>query len=96
MATTSTAHLKINGPKRYSPESTLSEQPRKKAKILLEEDDLSDQERIDTEISANTREAPSYSGNDGFTINTDFARRFEHNKRREEVQKCKFDCLSFK
>jgi hypothetical protein len=24
----------------------------------------------------------------GFTINTEFARRFEHNKKREEMQRC--------
>jgi hypothetical protein len=29
------------------------------------------------------------NGSDGFRINEDYARRFEHNKKREEKQRCK-------
>lgn len=77
--------------KRHISETVQSEQPRKKAKVLLEEDDSSEQEQHGTYTPGRNHIDVNKTSSDhqSFTINEDFARRFEHNKRREELQKRK-------
>jgi len=76
-----------NGRKRPIAPTAEVERPEKRIKPLLE-DDTSDE---DSESSASggvpiEQTFPSINNN-GFTVNQDFARRFEHNKKREELQK---------
>lgn len=67
------------------------ERPRKRMKALLEEDDsFSDEQNT----ASSTGGVPvsdkfQFSSGEDFTINQDFARRFMHNKEREELQRCK-------
>ncbi|KAL8682314.1 MAG: hypothetical protein Q9186_001590 [Xanthomendoza sp. 1 TL-2023] len=69
--------------KRSSANATESERPRKKLKPLLAKDeDLTS----DSEDNVGGAPLPSEPSSNTFTINEDFARRFEHNKRREELQ----------
>ncbi len=93
MATRTFAHVANTkkGIKRSAFESVQSQQPQKKTKVLLEEDDLSDQELYSAGIpgAAPPNNGSSFSNDHGFTINESFARRFEHNKKREEIQKRK-------
>ena len=75
--------------KRPNAEQFEGERPAKRLKVLLEEDDLSNGE---DKVSAHGNEVPvskeeSESGIFGFKVNQDFAKRFEHNKRREELDK---------
>lgn len=65
--------------------------PHKRMKALLEEDGSSADEQ---NTASNGGDDPITKGtlspnDDGFTINRDFAQRFEHNKKREELQRCK-------
>ena len=57
-----------------------SQRPPKKIKMLSE----------DSSSDEGVLLAPdeTQSGDHGFKVNEDFARRFEHNKRREELQTC--------
>lgn len=60
------------------------EPPLKKARKLLEDDSSGDSGDESGGISLGR---PDEQEN-GFKINEEFARRFEHNKKREEMQKC--------
>ena len=77
------------GIKRPADKPLRQEGSQKKVKTLLAEDDISE----DGEESANGCRGYRRSENiidrpeNGFTINQDFARRFEHNKQREERQR---------
>ena len=75
------------GRKRPIPGTVEHERPGKRIKPLLE-DDTSDE---DSESSATggvpLGRSTSPPNENGFTINQDFAKRFEHNKKREELQK---------
>ncbi len=64
--------------------------PHKKMKALLEEGDSSaDERRTPSNAGGDPVTENTLSANgDGFTVNQDFARRFEHNKKREELQRC--------
>jgi protein KRI1 len=59
------------------------EPPSKKMRKLLEHDSDSD-----SGDDAGGVLLGKQSPDAGFTINEDFARRFEHNKKREEVARC--------
>lgn len=60
------------------------ERPKKRVKLL----DDSDSEDSGVSISANT--APA-----SLKVNEEFAKRFEHNKKREELQRCmSVQCIS--
>lgn len=61
------------------------EAPRKKAKHLLAEDSSSQSDGSSSNGAPSDLEAVDSI----LTVNRDFARRFEHNKRREELQKCR-------
>ena len=79
----------INGVKRQEPEQVESERPTKRSKGLLEQDDTSDEEHG---FSSDNRELPVRNDRSepdvhGFKVNLEFARRFEYNKKREELQK---------
>ena len=75
--------------KRPNVEQFEGERSAKRLKVLLEEDDLSNGE---DKVSSHGDEVPvlkeeSESGSLGFKVNQEFANRFEHNKRREELHK---------
>lgn len=64
------------------------ERPAKKARMLL--DDSSDDDDSDGNTGGVTLENGTSTSEDaGFKINAEYARRFEYNKKREELQKCK-------
>lgn len=62
------------------------ERPAKRAKLL---DDSSSESNVEEEWNG----VSSDGGNGGVSlkINEEYARRFEHNKKREERQRCKLD-----
>ena len=75
--------------KRPNAEHFEGERPAKRLQVLLEEDDLSNGE---DKVSAHGNEVSGFkeeseSGSLGFKVNQEFAKRFEHNKRREELHK---------
>ncbi len=75
------------GRKRPNPSAAENGRPEKRAKPLLE-DDTSDEES-ESSVSGDVpseRQISPINGK-GFTVNQDFAKRFEHNKKREELQK---------
>lgn len=79
----------VNGVKRRESEQVQSERLTKRLKGLLEQDDTSDEERS---VSSSDREMivrddGSETDVHGFKVNIEFARRFEHNKKREELHK---------
>lgn len=91
MATLSSGHRQsqLNGAKRHAFEDARSERPQKKTKGLLEEDDSSETENSASDSGGVPIANPKASLNGhGFTVNQEFARRFEHNKKREELQRC--------
>lgn len=60
-----------------------------KAKLITDSDSDSDSDTPASFHSAN--ETPPADENEnagGFKINAEYARRFEHNKKREELQRC--------
>ena len=61
------------------------EPPSKKARKLLDDDSDSGDESGGVPIG-------KQSDVDSFKINEEYARRFEHNKKREEIQKCMWIC----
>ena len=70
-------------------EQVESDRPAKRLKGLLEEDTISSK---DDSLSDNGRGGPVCAddvemGGQGFHINHEFARRFEHNKKRDELHK---------
>ncbi|KAL8659540.1 MAG: hypothetical protein Q9226_000382 [Calogaya cf. arnoldii] len=71
-------------PKRRSPAAIQTEPPRKKARQLL-----ADNEGLtsSSDDAAGGALLPSETPSNVFTINQEFAKRFEHNKRREELHK---------
>ena len=79
----------IDEAKRPNAEQFEGERPAKRVKVLLEEDDLSNgEDKVSThgnEVSV--FEEGSENGSLGFKVNQEFAKRFEHNKRREELHK---------
>lgn len=67
-----------------------SERPQKRVKGLLDED-CSSENGQNTSDSAGEVRIPERNASppeDGFRINENFARRFDHNKKREELQRC--------
>ena len=67
------------------------ERPRKKTKTLLEAD-ASDEESV-TSSSFGGVSVGKHGRNESsgvFTVNQEFAQRFEHNKKREELHRCRF------
>ena len=79
-----------NGTKRRSFEDEESVRPQKRTKTLLDEASSSnDDDSLSRAAEGVSRgQDESTSSEHGFTINQEYARRFEHNKKREEQQKC--------
>lgn len=79
----------LNDNKRRDLEQVESERPTKRLKTFLGEDETSAEEST---VSGNDRgvsvrnEEPGTAGH-GFKVNHEFAKRFEHNKKREELHK---------
>ena len=68
----------------------------KKLKSLLTDDNGSGDEGNSSPHSVGileNREALS-SGENVFTVNQEYARRFEHNKKREELQRCEYSFVA--
>lgn len=63
------------------------EPPAKKARMLLE--NSSDDDSDDNSGGVALKNGISASDDTGFKVNAEYARRFEYNKKREELQKCK-------
>ena len=79
----------LSGVKRQDLEQAESERPTKRLKGLLEQDDTPNEE---DSVSSNdmgvfVRTDESETDGHGFKVNHEFARRFEHNKKREELHK---------
>ena len=68
-----------------------SGQPRKKRKALFNGDDLTEKESDVSKDTVETtmNESGGSSEEADFTVNEGYARRFEYNKKREELTKCK-------
>ena len=74
------------GRKRLIPHTPENERLEKRLKSLLQ-DDTSDKDSESSVAGGVPLERSTSPPNEnGFTINQDFARRFEHNKKREELQ----------
>lgn len=65
--------------------------PQKRTKLLL--DNESSDKDSDSSGGVSINEDGKNIATNGFTVNQDFARRFEHNKKREELHRCTFPCL---
>lgn len=63
------------------------EPPAKKQKKQLLDDDSSDENELDGGTSLS-------NGDAGFKVNEEYARRFEHNKKREELQRRSYKAIS--
>lgn len=75
--------------KQPSPGQIQVQRPEHRLEALLDEDGLSDEEdRISSHDERElVRNEESESGGHRFKVNHEFAKRFEHNKRREELHK---------
>ena len=79
-----------NGTKKRSLQDEESVRLQKRTKTLLDEDNSSNDDdyfSIDADGVSAGQHKPSSKGH-GFNINQEYARRFEHNKKREEQHKC--------
>ena len=76
-----------NGTRRRSFQDEESVRPQKRIKTLLDEDSSSSDDHSSSRDAEVGQDKSSSSGH-GFTINQEYARRFEHNKKREEQQQC--------
>ena len=79
-----------SGTKRRGFEDEESVRPQKRSKTFLNEDSSSIEEDSLSRAAKGVLRGrnESTSNGHGFTINQEYARRFEHNKKREEQQKC--------
>lgn len=79
-----------NGTKRRSFQDEENVRPQKRTKTLLDKDNSSNDEDSASRVAEGVSRGQDESTSDGygFTINQEYARRFEHNKKREEQQKC--------
>ena len=68
---------------------TNGERPSKRARLLLE-DSASEGTDGENPADLNTNSQNRSHAKKLFKINTQYARRFEHNKKREELQRCSF------
>ena len=78
-----------NGIKRKIDDS-LSEVVSPKRLKALPDYDASEGDDSDTFGDINVPEEELSDGGQGFHINEEYARRFEHNKKREELQRCEY------
>jgi protein KRI1 len=76
-----------NGVRRGLPEKLQEERPQKRIKALLDDNSSGEEDSISSAGGVPVKEEVSSSNGHGFTVNQEFARRFEHNKKREELQK---------
>ena len=81
-------HSQLHGSKRPAHSSTHEEQPTKRVRALLD-DDASDEETtlLKTKLVVPKQHEKSTTDDYNFKINQNYARRFEHNKKREELHK---------
>jgi hypothetical protein len=76
-----------NGRKRPIAPTAGVERPEKRKKPLLEDDTSNEDSGSSASGGVALERTFSSINTNGFTVNQDFARRFEHNKEREELQK---------
>lgn len=63
--------------------------PQKRAKLLMDDEDSASNSSTSGQVrDLSISKSSEPSTNNGFTVNHEFARRFEHNKKREELHKC--------
>lgn len=77
--------------------SSMTEQdrPRKKMKVLLGDETSEEKDNLSDNIGGVAVKQEAVSDSDhGFTVNVDFARRFEHNKKREELHRRAYGAVS--
>ena len=79
------------GRKRPLPHSVDDLRPEKKSRPLLEVDTSEEENESISSGGVALNSSVSPINQNGFTINQDFARRFEHNKKREELQKRSYE-----
>ena len=77
----------VNGIRRRSFQDEQSVRPQKRIKTFLHEDSSSNDGHSSSRDAEVGKDKSSSNGH-GFTINQEYARRFEHNKKREEQQQC--------
>ena len=79
-----------HGTRRRSFQDEESVRPQKRTKTLLDEDSSSNDDRSSSRDAegVSVGQGKLSSKGHGFNINQEYARRFEHNKKREEQQKC--------
>ncbi len=80
-------HSCDSGRKRPSPPAAGNERPEKRFKPLLEDDTSEEDSESGGYGGVLLERTISPINENGFRVNQDFARRFEHNKKREELQK---------
>lgn len=76
---------RVIGIKRARTDETVNS-PSKKVRILSE-DEGSDKDNDNSDDSVGGG-AKVYQSGDGFKVNEEYARRFEHNKKREDLHRC--------
>lgn len=78
------------GQKRKNSKPSPNVSPRKRSRVLLEDESLEDEE-TNHHSAANmpSKDQGIRTTGNAFVINQEFARRFEHNKKREELQQRK-------
>lgn len=75
--------------KKRSPVSNSSDRPQKRPRVLL--DDSSDGDgRLYNHSGVSVRHENDFSSDHVLGVNQEFAQRFEHNKKREELQRRAF------
>ena len=83
------AQAEASSKKRPTPSVVSTAQSRKRPRNLLEDDGSYQQSGATSpQGGVSIERSESFSSGDGFNINREFARRFEHNKNREELHRC--------
>ena len=78
------------GQKRKNSKPPQNVSPRKRSRVLLEDESLEDEEtNYHSAANMPSEDQGIRTTGDAFVINQEFARRFEHNKKREELQQRK-------
>ena len=80
-----------DSPRKRKATSLPNSHTQKRTKLLLDNESSDNDSDSAGGVLINTDEEDIAT--DGFTVNQDFARRFEHNKKREELHRCTFSLL---
>ena len=73
-----------------------SSPPPKRAKLLMDDEDPASDSSTSSKVGGvSISKSSDLSTNNGFTVNHEFAQRFEHNKKREELHRCMVTSIQF-